>query len=76
MLPPVRRCVTHYHACDCRERAFLEALAVAQITMEAYATSAELAEWHSRVEALTGTAYPREMCQANDQRQATASTQP
>lgn len=55
----VGRCVSHHHACDCRERAFMEALAAAQDTMEAYATRAELDEWHCRVEDLIGTAYPR-----------------
>lgn len=70
--PLVGRCVSHHHACDCRERAFLKALAVAQDTMEAYATSAELDEWHCRVEDLTGTAYPRNICPPNGQSAGTA----
>ena len=56
------RCVSHHHACKCREKAFLHVLALAQPTMKAHATSAELDEWHCRVEDLTGTAYPSTLC--------------
>jgi len=54
-------CTTHHHACDCREKAIIKALAVAQDTMEAYANSFDLEEWHCRVEDLIGTKYPRDL---------------
>jgi hypothetical protein len=50
------RCVSHHHACKCREKAFLQALALAQKTMEAHATSADLDEWHCRA---TGSGFYR-----------------
>lgn len=56
-----KTCTTHHHACDCREKAFLEALALAQDTMEAWASGADLHEWHCRVENLTGCAYPKRL---------------
>lgn len=54
----VRNCLTHHHACECREQAFLELLVSTAPIMEAWAKSHELAEWHCRVERLIGTAYP------------------
>ena len=44
--PLVRRCGTHHHACDCRERAFLEVLAVAQITTD-YFRAVACTRWFS-----------------------------
>ncbi len=52
------RCETCHFACNCRERAFLEALALAQETMESWAKSHILHEWHCRVEDLIGSKYP------------------
>jgi hypothetical protein len=63
----VRDCVTHHHACDCRERAILEILVLAEPIMEAWAKSHELEEWHCRVEDLIGTAYPSFMNLPNTQ---------
>jgi hypothetical protein len=51
-------CVTHHHACNCREKAMIEILILVEPIMEAYAKSHELHEWHCRVEDLIGTAYP------------------
>ena len=39
-------------------KALVEVLALAETTMEAYATARDLEEWHCRVEDLIGTAYP------------------
>ena len=39
-------------------QALVEVLALAETTMEAYATARDLEEWHTRVEDLIGTAYP------------------
>lgn len=54
----VRSCVSHHHACDCREQQFRELLALAQGTMEGWAHAEVLHEWHCRCEKLIGTAYP------------------
>jgi hypothetical protein len=67
-----RDCVTHHHACDCRERAILEILVLAEPIMEAWAKSHVLDEWHCRVEDLIGTAYPSLMHLPNDQGDAEA----
>ena len=56
---------THHHACDCREHAFIQVLALAQDTMEAWASSLDLEEWHCRVEDLIGTAYPKTISPAS-----------
>jgi hypothetical protein len=54
----MRKCTTHHHACDCREREFAEVLKLASFVMERWATGEELHEFHVRCEKLVGTAYP------------------
>ena len=39
-------------------QALVEVLALAETTMEAYATAADLEQWHTQVEDLINTAYP------------------
>jgi hypothetical protein len=51
-------CVTHHHACDCRERDFAQVLRMASYVMELAASSDELHEFHVRCKRLIGTAYP------------------
>lgn len=48
-------------------KALVEVLALAETTMEAYATAADLEQWHTRVEDLIGTAYPSRLlfCETN-----------
>lgn len=50
---------THHHACACRERAFIEMLAIAQKTVVVHASSLDLMEWQRRMRELIGVTDPR-----------------
>lgn len=51
---PMKRCTTHHHACDCRERDFSRLIDLAHEVMIEHAPEHDLVEWSQLVEALTG----------------------